>query len=92
MIRKNEVERITNAYYEVTRVLSEVDDMYLTKEEIYMRFPRDEEGIPYITIGSLDNAIRNLVRMGEVEVAYVRGIRHFCINKNNDRRGWVSRG
>jgi hypothetical protein len=91
MIRKNEVERITNAYYEVTRVLSEVDDMYLTKEEIYMRFPRDEEGIPYITIGSLDNAIRNLVRMGEVEVAYVRGIRHFCINKNNDRRGWVSR-
>jgi hypothetical protein len=92
MIRKNEVERITNAYYEVTRVLNEVDDMYLTKEEIYMRFPRDEEGIPYITIGSLDNAIRNLVRMGEIEVAYVRGIRHFCINKNNDRRGWVSRG
>lgn len=87
MIRKNEVERITNAYYEVTRVLGEVDDMYLTKEEIYMRFPRDEEGIPYITIGSLDNAIRNLVRMGEVEVAYVGGIRHFCINKNNDRRG-----
>jgi hypothetical protein len=92
MIRKNEVERITNAYYEVTRVLNEVDDMYLTKEEIYMRFPRDVEGIPYITIGSLDNALRNLVRMGEVEIAYVRGIRHFCINKNNDRRGWVSRG
>lgn len=92
MIRKNEVERITNAYYEIRRVLGEVDDMYLTKEEIYMRFPRDEEGIPYITIGSLDNALRNLARMGEVEVAYVRGIRHFCINKNNDRRGWVSRG
>lgn len=92
MIRKNEVERITNAYYEITKVLNEVDDMYLTKEEIYMSFPRDAEGIPYITIGSLDNALRNLVRMGEIEVAYVRGIRHFCINKNNDRRGWVSRG
>ena len=92
MIKKNEVKRITNAYYEVTRVLSEVDDMYLTKEEIYMRFPRDEEDIPYITIGSLDNALRNLARMGEIEVTYVRGIRHFCINKNNDRRGWVSRG
>ena len=81
MISKREAERITDAFYEVERVLNEVDDMMLTKEEIYARFPRDSEGVPFITISAMENALRNLARMRRIEWAYVRGVRHYGIAK-----------
>jgi hypothetical protein len=81
MISKRELERNTDAFYEVERVLNEVDDMMLTKEEIYVRFPRDNEGVPFITITAMENALRNLAHMGHIDVAYVRGVRHYGIAK-----------
>ena len=81
MISKREAERVTDAFYEVERVLNEVDDMMLTKEEIYARFPRDGEGVPFITISAMENALRNLAHMRHIEVVYVRGVRHYGIAK-----------
>lgn len=86
MISRIEVERITDAFSQVETILREVSDYYLTKEEIYARLPRDYEGVPYITIASLENALRGLVRARLIEVGYVRGVRHFAYIKNNDRR------
>lgn len=81
MISRREAERITDPYYEVERVLGEVDDMMLTKEEIYARFPCDCDGVAYITISALENALRNLAHMRHIDVVYVRGVRHFGIAK-----------
>lgn len=82
MISRRDAERITDAYYEVERVLNEVSDMLLTKEEIYARFPKDNDGVPFITISSMDNALRNLAHMRHIEIVYVRGVRHYGAVKN----------
>ena len=79
MIKRNEASKITDAYYEVERILNENANMLLTKEEIYVRFPCDNEGLPYISISSMENALRNLAHMRHIDVVYVRGIRHFGI-------------
>jgi hypothetical protein len=85
MITRREAEKITDAYYEVEKMLSEENDMLLTKEEIYARFPKDNDGVPFITISSLNNALRNMRCMRVIEVVYVRGVCHYGIN-NRDRR------
>jgi hypothetical protein len=85
MIARREAERITDAYYEVEKMLSEENDMLFTKEEIYARFPKDNDGVPFITISSLNNALRNMRCMRVIEVVYVRGVCHYGIN-NRDRR------
>ena len=85
MITKREAERITDAYYEVEKMLNEESDMLFTKEEIYARFPKDDNGVPFITISSLNNALRNMRCMRIIEVVYVRGVCHYGIN-NRDRR------
>ena len=77
MISRNETKKITDAYYEIERVLGENKDMLLTKEEIYSQFPRNDEGVPFITISSMQNALRNLAHMRHIEVVYVRGICHY---------------
>lgn len=77
MISRKEAERTTDAYYEVKRVLGEVDDMMLTKEEIYARFPCDCDGVPYITISAFENALRNLMHMQHIDSVCVRGVRHY---------------
>ena len=79
MIARADAKRITDAYYEIDRILSTNSDVMLTKEEIYMSLPRDNEGLPFITISSLENALRNLLHMRHIECAYVRGVRHFGI-------------
>lgn len=79
MITKREAKRITDAYYEVQTILSDYRDDMLTKEEIYARLPKDEVGIPYISISALENALRNLLHMRHIECAYVRGVRYFGI-------------
>ena len=77
MIKKNEAKKITDAYYEIERGLGENKDMFLTKEEIYAQFPRDDMDVPYITISSMQNALRNLAHMRHIEVVYVRGVCHY---------------
>lgn len=79
MIAKRDAKRITDAYYEVDRILSDHREDMLTKEEIYARLPKDDEGIPFISISALENALRNLLHMRRIECAYVRGVRHFGI-------------
>lgn len=77
MISRNEVKKVTDAYYEIERILGENKDIYFTKEEIYSRFPCDIEGVPFITISSMQNALRNLAHMRHIEVVYVRGVCHY---------------
>jgi hypothetical protein len=77
MITKREAKRITDAYYEVQTILSDYRDDMLTKEEIYARLPKDDVGIPYISISALESALRNLLHMRHIECAYVRGVRYF---------------
>lgn len=77
MITKRDVKKITDAYYEVQRILSDYHTDMLTKEEIYARLPKDDDGIPFISISALENALRNLLHMRHIECAYVRGVRYF---------------
>ena len=85
MIRKTDVERMTDSFCEVERILREVSDYYLTKEEIYARVPRDYEGVPLITIASLETALRGLLRARLIEAVYVRGVRHFAYINDRER-------
>lgn len=87
MITREDAKMRTDAYYEVERVLSENEDMFLTKEEIYARFPTNRDNVPYVTIASLDNALRNLAHMRHIEVVYISGKRYFGINLDN-KKGW----
>lgn len=87
MMKRTDVERAkTSAYCEIERILSVRKDMYLTKEEIYAEMPLDENGVSLVTISGLENALRNLARMGHIDVAYVRGTRHFGYKE--EKRGW----
>ena len=72
-------ENSTNAYLFVERILTENKEYALTKEEIYAELPKDERGIPYITISSLETALRALCRARVIEAYYVRGVRHFMV-------------
>lgn len=85
MIRRTDVERITDSFCEVERILREVSDYYLTKEEIYARVPRDYEGVPFMTIASLETALRGLIRARLIDVAYIRGVRHFAYINDRER-------
>lgn len=89
MIKRIDVERAksANAHNEIERVLSIRKDMYLTKEEIYAEMPLDENGVCFITISSFENALRNLARMGHIDIAYVHGVRYFGYNEEI-KRGW----
>ena len=79
MMKRTDIERArnANAYCEIERVLSVYKDMYLTKEEIYAEMPLGENGVSLVTISSLEGALRNLIRVGHIDVAYVRGVRYF---------------
>ena len=87
MITREDAKMSRDAFYEVERVLSENKDMFLTKEEIYSRFPTNRENVPFVTIASLDNALRHLAHMRHIEVAYIGGKRYFGISLDNER-GW----
>ena len=75
---------ITNPYVFVEKVLDEKKDFYLTKEEIYREVDVDEQGTPLITISAVENALRSMVHSGVIDVAYVRGVRYFGINKGGN--------
>ena len=77
MIKRIDAQKITDAYYEVEKILDTNRDVMFTKEEIYMQLPRDDYGIPFITISSLEAALRNLLRVRHIDVAYIRGVRYF---------------
>lgn len=88
MMKRTDIEkaRNINAYSEIERVFSVRKDMYLTKEEVYAEMPLDENGVPLVTISSLESALRNLAHMGYIDVAYVRGTRYFGYKE--EKRGW----
>lgn len=85
MIERRLLENtITNPYMLVEKTLNEKKDFYLTKEEIYREVDVDEQGTPLITISSVENALRSMVHSGVVDVAYVRGVRYFGINRRRN--------
>lgn len=88
MMKRTDIERAknTSAYCEIERVLSVYKDKYLTKEEIYAEMPLDENGVSLVTISSLESALRNLIRVGQIDVAYVRGVRYFGYKE--EKRVW----
>lgn len=85
MIRKTDLiqDGACNPYRVVERILRDNKDCYLTKEDIYMRVPRDDDGMPLITISSMENALRCFVRSRCAEVEYIRGVRHFTYGERN---------
>lgn len=85
MIRKEYIERPRDAFYWVERVLHENEDYYLNKEEIYDRIPHDEDGEGYVTISAMENALRNLARMGHINIEYHHGRRYFGYRKGEVR-------
>lgn len=87
MIKKTTIEgKSVSAYVEVERILYENKDFYMTKEEIYVRMPCDEDGVPLVTIGSLESALRCLCHTREIECEYIRGRRHFAYREARERR------
>ena len=86
MLNKNDVEKVTSAYCEVEQILANHKDVYLTKEEIYARMTKDDEGLCLYTIGSLESALRELCHCEQIKFAYVRGTRYF--GYQDGKRGW----
>ena len=86
MLNKIDVEKVTSAHCEVEQILANHKDVYLTKEELYARMTKDSEGVCLYTIGSLETALRDLCRCGQIKVAYVRGTRYFSYQ--DGKRGW----
>lgn len=92
MIRKEFFKHSHDAFYWVENILEENKDYYLNKEEIYSRIPHDEDGESYVTISSLETAIRSLARARIINVEYYNGRRYFGYNerREGDRNGHSS--
>lgn len=87
MIKKSTIEgKSLSAYCLIDDILYQNKDCYLTKEEIYMRMPCDEDGVPLVTIGSLESALRHLCLTGAIECEYIRGRRYFAYREEKERR------
>lgn len=80
MIRRDIAERHCDPYYAIHEVLENDREHCLTKEEIFVRLPRDDEGIPLVSFSAMTNALRNLVRVGEINVFYVRGTSYYGVS------------
>lgn len=85
MIRKEYFEKPRDAFYWVENILAEYKDYYLNKEEIYARIPRNEDGESYVTISAMENALRNLARMGHINIEYHQGRRYFGYREDKRR-------
>lgn len=85
MIRKQYMEKPRCAFYWVENILAEHKDYYLSKEEIYSRIPHDEDGEGYVTISAMENALRNLAKMGHINVEYHQGRRYFNYREESKR-------
>lgn len=80
MIRRNIAEQHCDPYYAIQKVLESEREQCLTKEEIFVRLPRDDEGVPLVSFNSMTNALRNLVRMREVDIFYIRGTSYYGVS------------
>jgi hypothetical protein len=89
MIRKEFFNHSHDAFYWVENILEENKDYYLNKEEIYSRIPHDEDGEGYVTISSLETALRYLTRARVINVEYYNGRRYFGYHerREGDRNG-----
>ena len=85
MIRKQYMEKTRDAFYWVENILAENKDYYLNKEEIYSRIPHDEDGVCIVTISAMENALRNLARMGHINIEYHLGRRYFNYREERKR-------
>ena len=81
MIKKPPITIKTCVYNLIPEILNAEKDYYLTKEDIYVRLPKDDDGMPLITISSFENALAALCRSSVVEFVYIRGVRHFTIGE-----------
>ena len=88
MITRAEAKQNRDPHYWVMTILDRDKDMFLTKEEIYAQFPTDDRGVSFITMSSLDRAIRTLLITREIECEYVNNKRYYGINTDNNKRGW----
>lgn len=87
MIKKSELEgKNLSAYCFVADVLYANKEYYLSKEEIYAYAPTDDNGVPLITISSLETALRCLCHTREIEYEYIRGRRYFTYKEVKERR------
>lgn len=87
MISRYDVEKVrcTSANAEVEKFLDENKSNFFTKEEIYQIMPADEQGVSLFTIGSVETALREMVKFGIIEMVYVRNVRYYGYR---DRKGW----
>ena len=86
MIKKSTIEgKHLSAYCLIEEILYQNKDYYLTKEEIYVRMPCDEDGVPLVTIGSLESALRCLCHSRGIEWEYIRGKRYFAYRETKER-------
>ena len=85
MIRKELMDKPRDAFYWVERILNEHKDYYMSKEEIYAQIPTDREGVSIVTISGLENALRNLAKMGHINIEYHFGRRYFNYREEHKR-------
>lgn len=85
MIEKKVIEQNCDAFYWVENILAQYKDYYLSKEEIYAEMPKDLSGVPQVTISALENALRNLARMGHINIEYHQGRRYFGYREERKR-------
>ena len=86
MIRKELIEKTGDVYYEIIKVLEADREVCFTKEEIFVKLPKDDFDVPLHSFNSMTNALRNLVRMREVEVYYIKGVSHYCYSSKPKTR------
>ena len=85
MLHKDLFNEPREAFYWVERVLHEHEDYYMSKEEIYAQIPTDREGVCIVTISAIENALRNLARMGHINIEYHQGRRYFNYREERKR-------
>ena len=79
MIRREFVRHETiDAFHFISEFLSNRRDYYFTTEEIYKEVPTDEHGLPLITISAIEKTLSHMAHYGDIEMYYVRGVRHFA--------------
>ena len=85
MITRKSVEKLIYPFAFVEKFLNEKSDYFFTKEEIYAEVPKDEDGVPLITISQMETALRYLSRSQVIVCEYVKGVRHFGANLEEHR-------
>lgn len=78
MIKREFFNKPTDAFFWVETILARHKEYYLSKEEIYSKIPKDEDGVCIVRINALENALYNLCKTGHICFTYHSGCKYYA--------------